>query len=263
MALVSIPFGARPAEALTPLGLRLPTLTGTRQMDARSSFEPPVSVQATLPMPCWLEVGAFSSISGGSISAARIGRYCAIAPEVTIGANEHPVDWLTCSRVTYYPVVHGWDNFCRPDRSAFIRANAKPFPQSFRLTTVGDDVWIGQGAFIRAGVTLGTGCIVAARAVVTADVPPYAIVAGIPARIRRYRFPEPTIERLLALQWWRYSLYDCFEVPFHRIDEALDRIEAMAAAGTLVPYQPARITAEDLRALFTAAADAPVAAAVG
>ena len=260
MAFVSIPFGARPAETLVPLGLRLPTLTGTRQMDARSSFEPPVFVQATLPPPCWIEVGAFSSISGGTISAARVGRYCAIAPEVTIGANEHPLDWLTCSRVAYYPVVHGWDAFCRPDRAELIRANAKPFAASFRLTTLEHDVWVGQGAFIRSGVTLGTGCVVAARSVVTEDVPPYAIVAGIPARIKRYRFAERTIERLLALQWWRYSLYDCFEVPFHRIDDAIDRLEELVGAGTLAEYQPRRISADDLGALFCAPSDAAAVA---
>jgi acetyltransferase-like isoleucine patch superfamily enzyme len=252
MATVTIPFGANPAETLVPLGLRLPTLTGTRQIDQRSAFEPPVFVQATLPMPSWIEVGAFSSISGGSISAARIGRYCAIAPDVVIGANEHPVDWLTSSRVAYYPVVHGWDAFCRPDRVEFIRANAKPFAASFRMTTIGHDVWIGQGAFIRSGVTLGTGCVVAARAVVTSDVPPYAVVAGVPAKIRRYRFPEATIERLLAAGWWRYSLYDCFELPFHRVEEALDRLEEMVALGTLAEYRPQPITAEDLCALFAA-----------
>ncbi len=250
MAFVSIPFGATAAETLAPLGLRLPTLSGMRQFDARSAFEPPVFVQATLPAPCWIEVGAFTSISGGTISAARIGRYCAIAPDVTIGANEHPLDWLTCSRVAYYPVVHGWDAFCRPDHVDFIRANTTPFAGSFRVTTLGHDVWVGQGAFIRAGVTLGSGCVVAARSVVTADVPPYAIVAGVPATIRRYRFPERTVERLMHLQWWRFSLYDCFEVPFHRVEEAIERVEALIATGGLAPYQPKRVTADDLRALL-------------
>lgn len=263
MAMVTIPFGANPGETLVPLGLRLSTLSGTRQMDVRSRFEPPVFVQATLPLPSWIEVGAFSSISGGSIGAARIGRYCAIAPEVTIGANEHPVDWLTSSRVPYYPVVHGWDAFCRPDRVGFIRANAKRFADSFRMTSIGHDVWIGQGAFIRSGVSLGTGCVVAARAVVTADVPPYAVVAGIPARIKRYRFPEQTIERLLATAWWRYSLYDCFEVPFHRVEDALDQIEEMVARGTLAEYRPQPFTAEDLCALFTAPPPSGAVAAAG
>lgn len=67
---------------------------------------------------------------------------------------------------------------------------------------VGNDVWIGYEAVILAGVTIGDGAIVAARAVVTKDVPPYTIVGGVPARPIRTRFPQPEIDRLLALRWW-------------------------------------------------------------
>ena len=68
--------------------------------------------------------------------------------------------------------------------------------------TLGNDVWIGYEAVILAGVTIGDGAIIGARAVVTRDVPPYAIVGGVPARLIRRRFDEATIESLLALQWW-------------------------------------------------------------
>lgn len=68
--------------------------------------------------------------------------------------------------------------------------------------TVGNDVWIGYEAVILAGVTIGDGAIIAARAVVTQDVPPYTIVGGVPARPIRKRFSEPEIQQLLALRWW-------------------------------------------------------------
>ena len=67
---------------------------------------------------------------------------------------------------------------------------------------VGNDVWIGYEAVILAGVTIGDGAVVAARAVVTRDVPPYTIVGGVPARPIRRRFGKETISRLLALRWW-------------------------------------------------------------
>lgn len=66
---------------------------------------------------------------------------------------------------------------------------------------VKDDVWIGENALIMSGVTLGQGCIVAAGAVVTKDVPPYAIVGGVPAKVIRYRFTEAQIEKLIQIDY--------------------------------------------------------------
>ena len=70
---------------------------------------------------------------------------------------------------------------------------------------VGNDVWIGYEAIILAGVTIGDGAIIAARAVVTKDVPPYTIVGGVPAHPIRRRFDEKTVEKLLELRWWDWS----------------------------------------------------------
>ena len=67
---------------------------------------------------------------------------------------------------------------------------------------IGNDVWIGYEAVILAGVTVGDGAVIAARAVVTKDVPPYTIVGGVPARPIRRRFPEETVNQLLRLRWW-------------------------------------------------------------
>lgn len=67
---------------------------------------------------------------------------------------------------------------------------------------IGNDVWIGYEAVVLAGVTIGDGAVIGARAVVTKDVPPYAVVGGVPARLIRRRFPDDTISALLALRWW-------------------------------------------------------------
>ena len=83
---------------------------------------------------------------------------------------------------------------------------------------VGSDVWIGYEAVILAGVTIGDGAIVAARAVVTRDVPPYTIVGGVPARPIRRRFPEKDIQQLLALRWWDW--------PAEKIAAHLDAIQS-------------------------------------
>ena len=81
---------------------------------------------------------------------------------------------------------------------------------------IGNDVWIGYEAVILAGVTIGDGAVIGARAVVTKDVPPYAIVGGVPARVIRSRFPEETVKALLRLKWWDW--------PAEQIQEKLAEI---------------------------------------
>ena len=70
---------------------------------------------------------------------------------------------------------------------------------------MGNDVWIGENAHIMSGVTIGDGAIVGSEALVTKDIPPYAIVGGNPAKIIKYRFDEYTIEKLLKIKWWDFG----------------------------------------------------------
>ncbi|MBP7003179.1 MAG: CatB-related O-acetyltransferase [Amaricoccus sp.] len=206
-------------------------------MDAASRIEWPTSIISTVPHGAFLDVGAFCNLSGGSINNARFGRYCSVASGVTIGPHEHPTDWLTTSRTAYFPQVNGWDDLVAPESRARIKAGRRPFAGSCPVTNIGPDVWIGQGAFLKAGVTIGVGAIIGARATVLRDVPPYAIVVGTPGRVLRLRFPEPVVERLLALEWWRFSIYDLFEAPFDSIETALDVIEERIASGAVRPWQ--------------------------
>lgn len=73
-------------------------------------------------------------------------------------------------------------------------------------TVIGNDVWIGRGATILPGVRIGDGAVVAAKAVVAKDVPPYAVVAGNPATVVKRRFPDAVVETLLALRWWDWPV---------------------------------------------------------
>lgn len=122
-----------------------------------------------------------------------IGRFCAIAQGATFvmnGANH------AMTGVSTYPFNifgHGWE-------AGFDPASA--IAGSKGDTRIGHDVWIGEGATILPGVSVGSGAVVASRAVVSRDVPPYALVAGNPARVRRMRFEPDIVARLLALAWW-------------------------------------------------------------
>jgi virginiamycin A acetyltransferase len=123
-----------------------------------------------------------------------IGRFCSIAAETRFLMNggNHPTTWGT----TYpFPIFgNGWEV-------------AMPASWPHRGDTrVGNDVWIGYGATILPGVTIGDGVIVASCSVVTRDVPAYAIVGGNPAAIIRYRYDESTIARLLQLRWWDWPI---------------------------------------------------------
>ena len=99
----------------------------------------------------------------------------------------------------------------------------------FAHVTIGSDVWSGHNANIMPGVSVGDGAVIAAGAVVTRDVPPYAVVAGVPATIKRYRFDEKTIARLLSVRWWELELSELSGLPFREIDRCLDLIEEIKA----------------------------------
>lgn len=103
-------------------------------------------------------------------------------------------------------------------------------------TVIGHDVWIGRKAIIMPGVKVGNGAIVGAGAVVTKDVPDYAIVAGVPAKIIKYRFPDLIIQELLSVKWWQYGLWDLQNIDFENIFQAINEIKNMQL--NIQPYTP-------------------------
>ncbi len=141
------------------------------------------------------EIGAHTYIQKkANIFNAKIGRFCSIASGVTIapgvhktdGVSTHPVFFIQNTPLLYkYAIIDAYET-------------SKP-------VIIGNDVWIGEKAIIIDGLTIGTGAIIGAGAVVTKDVPPYAVVGGVPAKIIKYRFSDKVIAQLLASEWWEKS----------------------------------------------------------
>lgn len=245
-------LNAAALQGLTRHGLLLGGLAQTRKLADDSWIEAPAAVQARIVNGASLRVGAFCNLNGGTLNNVVIGRYGSIADGVVTGSHEHPTDWLTTSRTAYLPELYGWNKLAAGPAAPSIQARTAFYPESCPITTLGPDVWIGQGAFIKAGVTIGAGAIIGARATVVKDVPPYAIVVGTPGRVLRLRFPEATVERLLKVQWWQYSIYDLFDAPMNDIDRALDVIEEHVASGKLEPFEGPVLTGDELTDLPTA-----------
>ena len=182
---------------------------------AGSRIEAPTSIALAGAAGCLHRRRRLLQPRAGRLNNARIGRYCSVASGVTIGAHEHPTDWLTTSRICVLSARStAGIEIVAGDARPTAHAPQAAFPDSCPITTLGPDVWIGNGAFVKAGVTIGAGAIVGARATVLRDVPPYAIVVGTPAACCACAFPRPIVERLLQIDWWRYSIYDLFEAPF-------------------------------------------------
>lgn len=138
-------------------------------------------------------LGDFSYVANSSyLFNASVGRFCSIGPEVRVGLSKHPARDFVSSHPIFFSVL----------RQAQISFVDKNHFEEYSPIAIGNDVWIGARAIVLDGVTIGDGAIVAAGAVVTKDVPPYAIVGGVPARIIRYRFDERQIEFLMAFKWW-------------------------------------------------------------
>lgn len=146
----------------------------------------------------------------GEAIYTSIGKFCSIAANVRINALEHPMERVTTHKITYRPneyfKFHGVDQTFRERRRK-------------RPVSIGNDVWICHGAVLMPGVHIADGAVIGANAVVTKDVGAYEIVAGVPARHIRHRFPPEIIDRLATLAWWDW--------PAERLAEAVPDMQAM------------------------------------
>lgn len=139
--------------------------------------------------------GAYSYVNENSMmSGVNVGRFTCIGPHFICGYGDHPTNFISTS-----PVFYSTRKQCGVSFTETSRYDEK------RQTTIGNDVWIGARVFVRDGVTIGNGALIAAGAIVTNDVPEYAIVGGVPAKLIRYRFEDDAIRQLLDLQWWNWS----------------------------------------------------------
>lgn len=125
----------------------------------------------------------------------EIGKFVSISYGVTIGAPEHKYHLLST-----HPFIYNKE-FCILDEGQLIRNDKFDKP-----LIIGNDVWIGCNVTILRGVTIGDGAVIGANSLVNKDVPPYAIVAGCPARIIKYRFEEEVIKKIHELRWWNWDI---------------------------------------------------------
>jgi phosphonate metabolism protein (transferase hexapeptide repeat family) len=143
------------------------------------------------------ELGDYSYIVNDSDAIyTRIGKFCSIAAHTRLNPGDHPMGRVSQSHFTYR--ASAYFAGAQDEEAFFDWRRSRP-------VVIGHDVWIGHGAIVLAGRSVGTGAVIAAGAVVTKDVEPYAIAAGMPARAMKRRFPRDIAERIEALAWWDWS----------------------------------------------------------
>jgi len=205
------------AAALRRSGARV-SLRGVR-IDGASTVAPGASIAHHVEM-LQTTVARYASVGRYTkCHYADIGPFDSIAWDSTIGATGHPLDRVTTHAFPYHRAVGIVDRDVAIDRPR---------------TRLGPDVWIGTHVVVLPGVEVGAGAVIGAGSVVTADIAPYAIAYGSPARISRLRAPEALVERLLAVAWWSWpieTIRSATALLGGPLDEAaVTRLEALAAS---------------------------------
>ena len=201
-----------------------------RPEDAR--IDPTAMVRDTV-LGGWTAIGArtliqetvFGDYSYASndcdIIYSRIGKFCSIASHVRINPGNHPLWRAALHHFTYRS--RSYDLHPEDDREFFDWRRAHP-------VVLGDDVWVGHGAILLPGVEIGTGAVVGAGAVVTKDVAPFTIVAGVPAKIIRRRVPPEVQKALMRIRWWDW--------PHEKLAEAMGDFRKLNADEFAAKYDP-------------------------
>lgn len=144
------------------------------------------------------KIGAYSYVAANTdIENAEIGKFCSIADNCRIGMSGHPLQYISTS-----PIFTEKRNALQ---QCWIEKDFFEHKSLDERVIIGNDVWIGSHVLIKGGVHIGNGACVAAGAVVVKDVPQYAIVGGVPAKVIRYRFSPEVIAKLLELEWWKFD----------------------------------------------------------
>lgn len=159
-------------------------------------------------------------VNDGNVIYSDIGKFCSIAAMVRINPGNHPMGRASQAHFTYRSSAY-FDG--EDDETSFF-----DWRRAQRVT-LGHDVWVGHGAIILPGCSIGTGAVIAGGAVVRHDVEPYTIVAGVPAKPIKRRFSNAVAERLLQLAWWEWS--------HDRLQRALPDFRTLAIEDFLDVYE--------------------------
>lgn len=183
-------------------------------------FESNVNMQSPIISPNKdVFVGRFSYMNDGGYirNNTYIGRYCSIGRRVTISAGMHNTLGLSSS-----PSLNQGIRYNAAESELLKISSKRPM-----LTKIENDVWVGDGAIIMPGVTIGTGAVIAANAVVTRDVAPYTVVGGVPAKLIKERFSPDVITSLLASRWWELKHEQITSMSLNNIYSFIDEISGV------------------------------------
>ena len=168
---------------------------------ARVNFHAKLEGYNKIERSSWFigKIGRYSYIGANCIVKGEIGRFCSIGGNVTFLTSTHPVkEFISTHPVFYSNKKQSGISFTKTNLF-----NEYPIKEGHQFSIeVGNDVYIGYGVTIIGPVTIGDGVVIGSGSVVTKDIPPYAIVAGNPAKILKYRFDEKQIDYLEKVQWW-------------------------------------------------------------
>lgn len=165
------------------------------------------------------KIGSYTSISTNSrISLTSIGKYCSIGPNFISGWGVHPVNGISTSPI-FYSTSHS---------TGIVFSETNKIVERKKID-IGNDVWIGANCTVLDGVTIGDGCVIAAGAVVTKDIPDYAIAGGVPAKIIKYRFDDKKINELQKIKWWNFENENVKDVEkyFFNIEEFIKKYKTL------------------------------------
>ncbi|WP_289157773.1 CatB-related O-acetyltransferase [uncultured Muribaculum sp.] len=177
------------------------------RIDFHSEFEGMNQIHPHTDFSGYMGYGSY--VASHSSLYGKIGKFCSIASYVRCNNGRHPYTYPYVTTApcffssTMFKHQNGWTFATKQKYAEFTYANdAEKY-----AVEIGNDCWIGEGAFLVGGIKIGDGAVVLAHAVVTKDVPPYAIVGGVPAKILKYRYTTDDIDFLLKIKWWNNPVH--------------------------------------------------------